>query len=198
MGGPGSGTWYRWNKKTYAEEVKRIDIRYLRKQNLLKPNYSGSLTWTCGGEPSGDIRYNMYSDRMELNYRFRRSGEDWQPVKQTIWFDRTPCNYGGYRKWFLCPHCRSRVAVLYGADVEFSCRHCYGLAYSSQSEDYLDRMQRKADKISLKLDPDGLEGDFYCKPKGMHQRTFNRLISANNRLQEVIERGFLSKFGRWM
>lgn len=198
MGGYGSGSYYRWCKKTTTEETKRIDIRYLKKQGLLRPNRTGSLSWTCGGEPSGDIRYKMFSDRMELNYRFRRNGGDWQPVEQTIWFDQTPCNFGGNRKWFICPHCHTRVAILYGADVEFSCRLCYGLAYSSQSEDYLDRMQRKADKIALRLDPDGLDDDYYYKPKGMHQQTFDRLITANNRLQEAIEGGFLYKFRHWM
>ena len=27
MGGPGSGGWYRWDKRTTTEEIKRIDIR---------------------------------------------------------------------------------------------------------------------------------------------------------------------------
>ena len=99
---------------------------------------------------------------------------------------------------FACPNCQTRVAVLYGADIKFLCRHCYRLPYASQGEDYLDRMQRRVDKIGRKLDPDCEEGEFYYKPKGMHWKTFNRLTSANNRLQEAIERGFLSKFGNWL
>ncbi len=199
MGGHGSGQYYRGSSRTTCEEVKRIDMRYLKKQNLLKPNYYGSLSWNCGGEPSGHIHYSMFDDKMILKYSYRQYGDDeWHPVEQTVWFDRTRPNYGGERKWFLCPRCDARVAILYGADVKFYCRHCYQLPYASQGEDYLDRMQRKADKINLKLDPDDLEGDFYYKPKGMHQRTFDRLISTNNRLQEAIEIGFLSKFRHWL
>lgn len=44
MGGIGSGNWYRWDKRTTIEETKRIDIRYMRQQGLLKPGWSGSLS----------------------------------------------------------------------------------------------------------------------------------------------------------
>ena len=96
MGGRGSGTWYRWDKRTTCEETKRIDIRYLKKQRMLRPNMAGSLSWNIGGEPCGNINYTMYENTMILNFRFRRHGEGkWEPVQQTIWFDRTRCNYGG-------------------------------------------------------------------------------------------------------
>jgi len=199
MGGFGSGQYYRSSGRVTTEETKRIDIRYLKKQNMLRPNTKGSLSWSCGGEPTGNINYTMYENTMILNFRWQHYwDDDWQSVGQTIWFDRTHCNYGGSRKWFLCPHCSKRVAILYGADVRFLCRHCYRLPYASQGESYLDRMERKANKISLKLDPDGLDGDYYYKPKGMHWKTFNRLISANNRLQEAIEGAFLYKFRYWL
>lgn len=48
---------------------------------------------------------------------------------------RTPCNYGGYRYWFLCPlarngmMCGNRSGVLYKAGDYFGCRHCYNLTY---------------------------------------------------------------------
>ncbi len=148
---------------------------------------------------SGNIIYTMHENTMILNFRWQSYwDEDWQSVEQTIWFSRTHCNYGGQRKWFLCPHCNKRVAILYGADVRFLCRHCYRLPYASQGENYFDRMERKANKINLQLDPDGLDDDYYNKPKGMHWKTFNRLISVNNTLQEAIERGFLYKFRHWL
>ena len=199
MGGFGSGRYYRGITRTTCEETRRIDIRYLHKHGLLNPNRTGSLSWNIDGEPSGNISYTMYENTMILNFRWQRYGdEDWQSVVQTIWLDRTPCNYGGTRKWFLCPHCNKRVAILYQVNTLFLCRRCYQLPYASQGEDYPDRMERRANKIGLKLDPDGLEGDYYYKPKGMHWKTFNRLILDNNRLQETIERGFLFKFRHWL
>ena len=199
MGGFGSGRYYRGSGRVTTEETKRIDIRFLKKQGYLRPGVTGSLSWNCGGEPSGNIRYNMFSDKMILKYSYRQYGDDeWQPVEQTIIFSYSRCNYGGERKWFICPNCRTRVAVLYSADVLFLCRHCYQLPYASQGEGYFDRMERKANKIGLKLDPDGLDEDYYYKPKSMHWKTFNSLISTNNRLQEAIETGFLYKFRYWL
>jgi hypothetical protein len=61
MGGPGSGGWYRWNKRATTEEIKRIDIRYLKKNGLLSPGRR-SLSWSSGGEPSGYIQYTMRSE----------------------------------------------------------------------------------------------------------------------------------------
>jgi hypothetical protein len=91
-------------------------------------------------------------------------------------FDRTSCNYGGQRTWFLCPRCWQRVAVLYGAGKYFWCRHCYDLTYSSQQESRQDRLMRKARKIRARL---GASNDFtkpiLFKPKNMHQKTFDRL-----------------------
>ena len=81
MGGRGSGSYYRSSSRTTCEEVRRIDIRYLRKQGLLQPNRAGSLTWNTGGEPSGDIRYTMFENTIELNLRYRRySDDEWEPV----------------------------------------------------------------------------------------------------------------------
>ena len=177
MGGPGSGNWYRWDSKTTTESQHRIDIRWLKKQGYLRPGSIGSLSWSRGDEQTGSISYRTEENRMILNYRHRPNGGEWEPVEQSISFDRTTCNYGGYRIWFLCPRCRKRVAVLYGAGKYFFCRHCHDLAYGSQQEGKPDRLMRKARKIRRRLgitDPNLMEPILY-KPKHIHQKTFDRL-----------------------
>ena len=114
---------------------------------------------------------------MLLNYRDPPGGGEWEPIEQRISFDRTPCYYGKFRKWFLCPRCWKRVAILYGVGKYFFCRHCYDLTYSSRQEGPIDRIGRKARKIRARL---GASTDLFepirCnRPKGMHQRTFERL-----------------------
>ena len=200
MGGSGSGTWYRWNKRTTTEEVRRIDIRYLKKQNMLRPNTRGSLSWSCGGEPTGNINYTMYENTMILNFKWRHYGdEEWQSVEQTIWFDRTRCNYGGERKWFSCPGCEARVAILYGADIKFYCRHCYQLPYASQGEDYLARLMRKSNKVSARLEADEyMEFDGYYKPKGMHWKTFYHLVMTENDLEDRTQNSLFARFGCYL
>ena len=59
-------------------------------------------------------------------------------------FGHTRCNYGGERRWLLCPRCFRRVAKLYRPpdEVLFACRQCHGLTYrSTQCHDArLDRL----------------------------------------------------------
>ena len=47
--------------------------------------------------------------------------------------------------------CGRRVAKLYGPGRYFVCRHCYRLAYASQSEDAQRRSMRRASKIRQRL-----------------------------------------------
>lgn len=71
------------------------------------------LSWSCGDEPSGSIRYITYNDRLELIYRSREHGGDWEDVEYSVYFDETDCHCGGTRKWFLCPGqgCNQRVPL---------------------------------------------------------------------------------------
>jgi hypothetical protein len=168
----------------------------MKKQGFLRwPGYVGSLSWSCGGEPTGSIRFRVETARLVLMYRYRSYGEEWEDFEEQVWFDRTACNYGGERLWFLCPNCGRRVAVLYGAGVRFLCRHCHDLSYASQSEDYMSRMMRKARKIRVKLDADGdLSELVWEKPKGMHWRTFERLV----RSERLANDAAMAAMARWL
>ncbi len=80
-------------------------------------------------------------------------------MHETVGIVRVPCRLGGSRPYFLCPGvvngivCGRRVAKLYGAGHYFLCRHCYGLTYSSQSENDYDRKLRRANKFRTRLGP---------------------------------------------
>lgn len=176
MGGWGSGKGSSYPKKKTTESQHRIDIRWLKKHGYLQPGSVGSLSWSFRGEQTGSIGYRMEANQMILNYRHRPHGGDWEQVEQAITLDRTTCNYGGKRKWFLCPRCWKRVAVLYGVRKFFLCRHCYRLTYGSQQEGVVDRMMRKQRKIRERLHASQILVDpILFKPKGMHQKTFYRL-----------------------
>jgi len=178
MGGYGSGSWYRWNKKTTTESQHRIDIRWMKKHGRLKDDTYGCLSWTFRGQQSGSIRYIMRKDVMILNYRVRENGEDCKQVREEVSLDRTPCYYGGKRIWFLCPNCNRRVAVLYGAGRYFLCRHCSGLTYHSQQQPPHFRLMEKAQAIKKRLGGDGdLSLPLPPKPKHMHAKTYRRLCS---------------------
>jgi hypothetical protein len=92
-----------------------------------------------------------------------------------------PCHYGGQRPYFRCPgvvkgrHCNRRVAKLYAGGKYFLCRHCYNLAYTSQSEPRYDRMLRRANKLRRALGGEAGTANWIApKPKGMSQRKYQR------------------------
>ena len=64
MGGPGSGTWYRWDKKTTIDDVRRVDIRYMNKHGLLRSLGSGTLSWSRNDVQTASIRFRIEEDRL--------------------------------------------------------------------------------------------------------------------------------------
>ena len=92
----------------------------------------------------------------------------------------TPCNYGKVRHWFVCPYCSGRCAIVYLGKSGFACRKCYGLCYASENKTKSDRAIDGAVKFNKRL---GFTGDIDCygkKPKGMHWKTFRKLVARRN------------------
>lgn len=195
MGGYGSGRQYRGGGKTTTGSQHHIDIRWMRRQGYIRVGKWGELAWSSRGEQTGFINFRMSEKGMELSYRVRRNGGEWESIDQTITLDRTQCNFGGHRTWFLCTRCGKRIAVLYGAGRLFLCRHCYRLAYGSQQEGQADRLMRKARKIRDRL---GAEGDLttpiWRRPKGMHEKTYHRLRNEANRASQISSMLMLQRF----
>jgi hypothetical protein len=153
-------------------------VRQWAKRGLLYPGCSGTWSWrnTSTGEHSGTIRFRIETDAAVLDYLL-----DGDPRQQRVLVLRTPCNYGGTRPWFACPHCRARVAVLFMRRGGFYCRNCADVAYCSQSEDAIGRAWRMQRKAEARLGQD-LE-----RPKGMHGKTYERLLEAIFRSERVRE-----------
>lgn len=199
MGGPGSGNHIRLGTKATTESQHRVDIRYLKKQGLFYAGTVGALFWSRNGEKTGSLEYRIETERMILNYRSRPHGGEWVDVEETVYFDKTPCNYGGLRYWFLCPGCGQRVALLYGAGKYFLCRHCYNLTYASQQEDRLFRLLRKVQNIRERLGLSGATDEpIIFKPKGMHQKTFDRLRFEVERNEMRMNYAIAARFGFWL
>ena len=140
MGGKGSGYHFRWNSQVTTSEVRRIDIRYMKKYGYLSAIKRGTLNWTSNGHPSGSIYFCVYSHELKLSYRYRDNDDVWHALEQSILFDRTHCHFGGHRLWFKCPRCCRRIGILYGVQKLFLCRHCYQLPYTSQNQGYINRL----------------------------------------------------------
>lgn len=104
-------------------------------------------------------------------------------IYQTINLAETPCNYGGVRHWFECPHCERRAAVLYLHGYWHSCRKCLGLPYRTQNMNIWSRLWKRKRAILKCLQWENEDG--FMKPRGMHQDTFQNLLA---KLRQVDER----------
>jgi hypothetical protein len=140
-----------------CESCISIDVRRWHRDGRLRPGQDFSWSWTCGGEPSGNINVRTDLDAVVLMYRSRSYGDaEWKSVEQKVPITWTTCHLGGRRPWFICSvysggrYCGRQVALLYGAGKLFACRRCYGLAYASQHEALHHRGLGKAQKIRMR------------------------------------------------
>jgi hypothetical protein len=195
MGGFGSGRGQ--HGKDTTSDMRPLDIRKLQRDGLLTPGRAFGWRWTVNGEEVASIQMRTENDRVILNYRSRSNGGDWQAMEYPVTLEWTPCNLGGRRAWFLCPArgCGRRVAIIFGGSI-FACRHCHKLAYASQRERADDRATRRADRLRDKLqwEPGILNGDGN-KPKGMHWRTYERLVDQHDAHVEASLAGMAMRLG---
>jgi hypothetical protein len=167
-------------------------VRRWHREGRLRAGQFFSWSWTCGGDPSGNINVRTEANAVVLMYRSRSYGDaEWKSVEQRVPIIWTACHLGGRRPWFICSvysggrYCGRRVALLYGAGELFACRRCYALVYESQHESLHQRGLWKAQKIRMRLggSPSMVEG-FPDKPKGMHWRTYDRLCRLHDAAED--------------
>lgn len=152
-----------------AEHCRRIDVRRWQREGLLQLYRAGTWQWSDPdtGERRASIGYQ--SDGASVTLRYSTDGKS---HSETIGVTESACNYGGARRWFVCPIGGERVAVLFLRAGRFACRHCQRIAYSSQSDDVCGRTWRKQSKAEARLGPN------WSRPKGMHASTCDRLLSV--------------------
>lgn len=145
-----------------AEDCVKIDVRGRHRWGGFEPGDYGTMHLRKGKT----VRYRVDDDAGALTLTHDLAGS---PMEQRVPLQRTALHYGGSRLWFTCPRCPRRVAILFlGADG-FGCRQCSMVAYSSQSEDKVDRAWRRQSKIERRFGPG------HTQPEGMQFRTYRRL-----------------------
>jgi hypothetical protein len=198
MGGYGSG---RPSGKQKAEEFRSLDVNRFHREGILTDGRRGHLVWSRDGAEIAQIDYHVNEARLVLDYRVRQNGGDWGTISQPVPLIYAQCHYGGQRPYFQClgivngQTCRRRVIKIYAAGKYFLCRHCYNLAYSSQSEEKSDRMLRRANKIRTALGGERGTAHFIApKPKGMSQRKYQQKRFEIEWCEGQANQLFLSKF----
>lgn len=177
MGGIGSGRSC-WRSKNFVEETRFITSRWVKSHLQTLSKQPLQVNWYQGKESLGSASVSLVShNQLCVRYKYRRSCEgDWVSVTDFVPIQLSTCWYGGVRLWFICPKCGKRNAIIY-VDTVVACRDCLGLRYQSEYEDEISRLQSKTQKIFDRI------GHDYVRPKGMHHKTYERLLSKANELQ---------------
>jgi len=178
-----------------CEDYRSIDLAWLRREGSLTPGYSGRIRWSRGGTETASVNYRIEPAGLRLIYRTRRNGEEWRDIDEVFPFVFTATNFAGQRRWLECLSCGRRCQVLYGG-AYFRCRRCHGLKYESQYEPAWLRGTTRAQKIRERYGGSGsLDEPFPAKPKGMHWRTYGRLVAEDERLTRARLRLAISHLG---
>ena len=96
MGGFGSGR-PSGSGRGKVEACRFIDVNQLRREGCLRGGWMGGWQWSRDGEKVASINLRAEHDRLNLDYRVRIGGGEWEDVNETVRIVRTPCRFGGAR-----------------------------------------------------------------------------------------------------
>lgn len=196
MGGYNSGGHNR--KYDYTGRYKRLDsFNYGKYIPLLeqtgRESVESSISWTDGAEIGIDLAVDY------LGVRYKAGGEE---IRERIYFEAVPNNYGGNRLYFTCPYCGRRSRIMHLHQRHFKCRVCARLNYRSQQASKgwelavyrLDKFLKVNFNIT-DLAPCDTELVTPPRPKGMHAQTYIKLIAELRTLQNNQMDAFISRVG---
>ena len=144
------GSWS-WTSRLTVEKCMEIDVFWLRRHDWFCGFRSGTIVWKNSyGEEVGSVglQAEVFPDRVGEDYvRFiytnlKRTTKEKTDLDYKVQLVKTPCNFGKFRYWFICPltkngvYCGRRVGKLYlpPNGMYFGCRRCYNLTYKSCQE----------------------------------------------------------------
>lgn len=166
------------NFQLEADFLRKLRISFLKKEGYLDYPKTGIIEWRKDEEVSSigiESHITEYHPFIRLLYAQTDDEGNKRTFAYKIFLHRTPCNYGGYRYWFMCPLPRSGMtcgrlsAVLYKAGDYFGCRHCYNLTYwcrkhnTNYSLNYWFRSRRAMQKV-YELEQELKRAEYAGKP----------------------------------
>jgi hypothetical protein len=177
----------RYASKTKREEVRYVDINRWNRDRLLWTGNIINWCWYRNGEKVAGISVWVEKENsLRFQYKSRVNRGEWEDIDYIVLITRTRCNYGGSRPWFECPQCKRRVAKLYSGGHYFLCRHCHNITYKSRSQQKWDRIMDEQYRIRERLgDDNSLCDPLPNRPKGMHRRTYYKLLIRYDSMEQM-------------
>ncbi len=118
--------------------------------------------------PKFGLKTKLFSDRINVEFESKDN-----IIEYDITLEKQACNYGGFKYYFHCPKCQSRMRILYCILGAFVCRKCANLGYFTQRLNEFYRSQEAARKVEKKLIDRA--GSLKVKPPWIKKRTFKFL-----------------------
>ena len=131
-----------YDRKHTVEESTEMCIFRLKNMGLLEGFQCTSLTWSQkfnNSKSSLVLIADMICEQpyVRLLYKITRykDGSE-KDYDYKIYLAKTQCNFGGFRYWFICPHCGKRAGKLYRKPLGevYHCRNCNDLTYNSRND----------------------------------------------------------------
>lgn len=174
-----------------------IDIADLMEERLLDSGIVGVLAWQTDGEQGKTVVKTVcYDEVLELKIAIPDEGVS----HISLFIEKEACRFGGYRKWLICPCCGERKRVFYISETWWrihwvACRSCAGLAYPTNRMRRFQRLEHRSKRIEERLHWG--EDDEPCRPKGMHKKTFDRLVSEYEALIDEASEAYQEEVASW-
>ena len=162
--------------RVYSEDRANIEAGTFAK--WLRLREAGKYGDTLEGE--------AFKGAVKFTFRIHGDVFQWQAVRQrggnveqisgVIRYEKVPCNYGGWRLFFLCPDTGARCLKLYFVCQAFRSMAAAGLHYKTESLSEERRLKRSLRRVEKVI---GDDDHWYIKPKGMHQTTYSRYVAKH-------------------
>ena len=154
-----------------------INVSDMKSDGTLEPG-DHMLVFDCDAILR-DIVITIGPDRRELTAIYRWNDSN-NVTRVSVALDWRPCRFGGLRAYFICPGCQRCTVNLAVWASGLRCGPCANVTYQKRWDTDLTRRVKAANEVSAKL---GCSTwiDKPERPKGMHRRTFERLLCERDR-----------------
>jgi hypothetical protein len=176
---------------TLYDEVKTVDISFLKEHNYLQPNQikRGAIHWSLSGEDLGSISIlvDTKSNEPHVELDYKCNGE---PIKYKVYLHTTQSNLGkGQVYYFRCPKTHKYCRKLYLVDSLFLHREAFkGCMYESQT--YSKKMRSLNNTLFAFFDTDKYYSQLYKKHfkktyAGKPTKKYLWLMGRINRAEDI-------------
>ena len=155
--------------KALTTSRMRLDIRTMQDDTL--------APWTHHHQWKNGTTAVLRFKRREKKATIELTAPGKEMHMTAVELDKTAQHFGGSRVWWKCPCCHERVGLLYWQSWRWQCRKCAELVHPSTRQTESSSAYSRVNRVRRKLGwGGGLLSPMAGRKKGMHMRTYSRLL----------------------